>query len=79
MVNGAFNPGFASRDLGLEQRDPLLQLLDRIGIEVLLAQLGDEVVLATRQIFVGVHGPSVDRGKGDVNNATGLTPGERDQ
>jgi len=71
MVNGAFNPRFASRDLGLEQRDALLQFLDRKGIEVLLAQLSREIVPATRQIFIGVHGPSVDRGKRHVNNGCG--------
>ncbi len=69
MVNGAFNPRFASRDLGFEQRDALLQLLDRKRVEVLLAQLGSQIVLATRKIFVGVHrASSVDRGRGDVNN-----------
>lgn len=71
MVNGAFNPRFASGDLRLEQRNALVKLVDRIGVEVLLAQLGNQIVLATRQIFVGVHGPSVDRGRRHVNNGCG--------
>jgi hypothetical protein len=79
MVNGALHSRFCSLDLGFEQRDALLAFLDREGVEVLLAQLGGQIVLATRQIFIGVHGHSVDRGRSDVNNATGLTPGERDQ
>ena len=79
MVNGALHSRSCSLDLGFEQRDALGAFLDREGVEVLLAQLGGQIVLATRQIFIGVHGASVDRGRGDVNNATGLTPGGRDQ
>jgi len=56
MVNSAFKPRLCSNDFGLEQGDALFQLLDRKGIEVLLAQLGSQIVLATRQIFIGVHG-----------------------
>jgi hypothetical protein len=33
--------------------------------------LGGQIVLATRQIFIGVHRHSVDRGRGDVNKASG--------
>jgi len=40
VVNGALNFAFAARDLGFEQFDPLAQLVDREGIEILLAQLG---------------------------------------
>ena len=69
MVNGAFNPCFASSDLRFEQRDALLELLDREGVEVLLAQLDRQIVLTTRKIFVGVHRASkVDRARSDVNN-----------
>ena len=49
-----FHP--ASFDLGLEQRDPFLELLHRKRVEILLGELRDKVVLATRKIFVGVHG-----------------------
>jgi hypothetical protein len=79
MVNGALHSQLCSLDFGFEQGDALRAFLDREGVEVLLAQLGGQIVLATRQIFIGVHGPSVDRGGRHVNNATGLTPGERDQ
>jgi hypothetical protein len=55
MVNGALNLDPTALDLGLEEHDPLLELLDRIRIEILLRQLRDKVILATRKIFVGVH------------------------
>jgi hypothetical protein len=55
MVNGALHSRFCSDDLGFEQLDALLQLLDRERIEVLPAQLGSQIVLATRKVFVGVH------------------------
>ena len=72
MVNGALHSRFCSLDLGFEQRDALLAFLDREGVEVLLAQLGSQIVLATRQIFVGVHRASnVDPGRGDVNMTSG--------
>jgi len=70
MVNGALHSHFCSNDLGFEQRDALLEFLDRKRVEVLLAKLGRQIVLATRKIFVGVHrASSVDRGQGDVNNS----------
>ncbi len=56
MVNGALHSRPGPFDLGFEQGDALLAFLDREGIEVLLAELGGKIVLATRQIFVGVHG-----------------------
>lgn len=71
MVNGALHPRFCSLDFGFEQRDALLAFLDRERVEVLLAQLGGQIVLATRQIFIGVHGHSVDRGDRHVNKAPG--------
>ena len=72
MVNGALHSRFCADDLRFEQRDALLAFLDRIGVEVLLAQLSNQIVLATRKIFVGVHRPSsVDRGWSDVNMTSG--------
>ena len=71
MVNGAFALYADASDFGLEQGDPFVELVDRIGIEVLPGQLRHQIVLATRQIFVGVHAGSVDRGQGDVNKASG--------
>ena len=71
MVNGALHSQLCSLDLGFEQKDAFLAFLDRKGVEVLLAQLGGQIVLATRQIFIGVHGASVDRGRPHVNNGPG--------
>ena len=69
MVNGALHSRFCANDLGFQQRDALLKLLDREGVEVLLAQLGGQIVLTTRKVFVGVHRASkVDRARSDVNN-----------
>ena len=69
MVNGALHSRFCPDDLGFEQRDTLLKLLDREGVEVLLAQLDRQIVLTTRKVFVGVHRASkVDRARSDVNN-----------
>lgn len=80
MINRAVDPGPGPGDFGLEQRDALVQLLDGERIEVLAAQLGDQVVLATRKILVGVHRTgSVDRGQADVNKAPGLQGGESDR
>ena len=73
MVNGALHPRFCPEDFGFEQGDTLFAFLDRIGIEILLAQLGREIVLATGKIFVGIHrARSVDPGRGDVNKAPGF-------
>jgi hypothetical protein len=55
MVNGALYLAAASLDLGLEQRDPLLELLDGEWIEVLPRQRCGGIVLSTRKILVGVH------------------------
>jgi hypothetical protein len=76
VVNGVLNLCFAPRDFGLEQFDPFVQFVDRIGVEVLLAQLRREIVVATRQIFVGVHAVNVDPDRGDVNKARVSTEGE---
>lgn len=73
MVNGAFNFCFGSRNFTFERRDALVQFIDRKGIEVLRRKLAEEVVLATRKVFVGVHLPTnVDRGGHDVNKAAGF-------
>jgi hypothetical protein len=55
MVNGVLNLCMTSRDFGFEQPDARVEFVDRKRVEVLLAQLGGEVVLATRQVFVCVH------------------------
>ena len=67
MVNCILNFCTRPRDLGLEQSDALIELVHRKRIEVLLAQLGSKVVLATRQVFFCVHALNVDPGRGDVN------------
>ena len=73
MVNSAFNFCFGSRNFTFERRDALVQLVDRQWIEVLHRQLAEEVVRATRQVFVGVHpATNVDRGGHDVNKAAGF-------
>lgn len=75
MVNGTLYFFFAPHDLGFEQGDALAQFIDRIGVEILFAELGGEVVLATRQVFFGVHPGNVDRGRGDVNKTSGFYRG----
>lgn len=55
MVNGAFNPRSASLDFGLEDRDSLVELVHREGVEILLRQLVGRIVGSTRKILVGVH------------------------
>lgn len=72
MVNGVLNFAFTPRNFACQQRDAFVQLIDRERIEVLLAQLGGEVVLATRQVFVCVHAVNVDPGRGDVNKTQGF-------
>ena len=69
MVNGALHSRFCSLDLGFEQFDPLRAFLDREGIEVLLAQLGGEIVLATGEVFVGIHRATKVGGRGFLVNA----------
>jgi hypothetical protein len=69
-MNRALNLCTTSLDLGFERGDAFLQLLHRIGVEVLPRELKKQVVLATRKIFVGVHhAPNVDPAGSDVNNA----------
>ena len=72
MVNGAFFSRSGPGDLRLEQLDAFLQFLDRERIEILLAQLLGEIVLATRKVFVGFHrATNVDRWQRDVNKTPG--------
>ncbi len=48
------------------------QLLDRERIQVLHRQLAEQIVLATRQILIGIHHCcSVDPGRTDVNKTQG--------
>ena len=77
MVNGSIYFASAPNDLRLQGGDAFVQLVDRQGIEVLPPQLGEQVVLATRKIFVGVHGPNVDRARSDVNKATDFPLGRK--
>lgn len=70
MLNRVRNFGTTSCDLRLERGDARVEFVDREGIEVLPSEVAEQIVLATRQIFVGVHHPrSVDPAGGDVNNA----------
>ena len=75
MVNGTLNFRPAPLDLRLEQRDPLLELLDRKRIEILLGQLRDKVVLATRKIFVGFHGGANSARAGAMSIRAGRSQG----
>lgn len=61
MVNGALNNITASGDFRLEQRDALVQLIHRKGIDVLARELGGGVVLSAGKI-VRVHIGKVGRG-----------------
>ena len=55
MMNSALHLVATAFDFRFKQRDALLQFLDRIGIEILPAELGDKIVLAPGKIFVCVH------------------------
>ena len=54
MVNGALHMFTHSRDFALEDGDPLIQLRDGQGIEVLFGQERDRVASA-RKILFGIH------------------------
>ncbi len=56
-MNGALDFHPASLDLGFQQRDTFAQLLHRERIEVLPGKLHQQIIFATRKIFVGVHMP----------------------
>gem|GEM_PF-1731912 len=66
---------FAPRNFAFQKGDAFVQLVDRKRVEILFAQLGGEVVLATRQVFVGVHAANVDPGRSDVNKTSGFYRG----
>ena len=55
MVNGVLNFAFAPRNFAFQQHDAFAQLVHRKRVEILLAKLLGEVVLATRKVFVGFH------------------------
>ena len=67
MVNGALHPRAGASDLRFQRGDPRFQIGDRQGIEILPGKAGQQVVEAGPG-FVGIHGHSVDRGCGAVNN-----------
>ena len=71
MVNGAFNLGAASPDLGFEGRDALLQLVDGKMIDVLPDELIHRIVGALREKIVGLHVDNVDPGGPHVNKTFG--------
>ena len=58
---------FDASDLGLQRFDPLVQLLDRHGVEVLLGERNQWVVGFAREEFVEVHAGIVDRCRRQVN------------
>jgi len=61
MVNGPFSTCTGSLYLGFERGDALVQLLDRQGIEILLRQLAEQVVLAAGEILVEFHRSAASR------------------
>ena len=67
MSLDALDMRFDPRDLHLERLDPLLQLLDRDGIEVLLRKRDQRVVGLAREKLVEVHGGIVDPWGAAVN------------
>src|SRR3569623_793244 len=71
MVNGALHRGSRPGDFRLQRRDPLLELRDRQGIEVLAHEFGERVARFFRQELVQIHAQNVDRPGGDVNKAAG--------
>lgn len=75
MVNGAFNDITASRDFGLEQRDPRLELRHREWIEILARKLGGGVVGSAGKIVF--HRLKVGRSGGDVKRSGRLLTGLR--
>ena len=60
MVNRAID--FLSRpgDLRFEQGDPLVQFVDRQGVEILLGELAQRVVRWPWLDVIDIHGHSVD-------------------
>jgi hypothetical protein len=56
MVNGTFNLSSNTGHLGLERRDPRVQLLDGKGIEILARQCDDGIVGTAGQVVFRAHG-----------------------
>jgi hypothetical protein len=54
---GALHMGFDAGDLGSEPFDALLQLLDREGIEVLLAERDQRIIRLAWEKVVQIHDP----------------------
>ena len=52
---GAGHVGFDPRDLFLQGFDPLLELVDRQGVEVLLLQLGKRILRPIGKELVQIH------------------------
>jgi len=77
VVNGILNFAFAPRNFAFQQRDAFVELVHGKRVEVLLSELSGEVVLATRQIFVGVHALNVDPDRSDVNKTSGFYRGRK--
>ena len=77
MLNRVRNFGTTSCDLRLERGDARVEFVDREGIEVLPSEVAEQIVLATRQIFVGVHALNVDPGRSDVNKTSGFYRGRK--
>ncbi len=47
---------FAPGDLGPAQRDPRVQFVQRLGIDILAAQFLGSICAQPREAFVGLHG-----------------------
>jgi hypothetical protein len=72
MVNGAFAFTTGSFDFRLEQREALIQFLDRERVEILPGELEDQIVLAAGKSLFDVHrATNVDPRGGDVNKSRG--------
>src|SRR3569623_1264233 len=76
MVNGALHLGSRPGDFRLQRRDPLLEFLDRQGVEILAHELGERVARFFRQELIQIHAQIVDRPRGDVNKAAGQLVGK---
>lgn len=56
MLAGAIHMGLDAADFELERRDASLELLDREGIEVLLAERNERIVGLAGEEVVKIHG-----------------------
>jgi len=57
----ALHMRFDARDLGLQPFDPFLQFLDREGVEILPAELGQRILRFVGEEIVEIHGPKLTR------------------